>query len=391
MLFNSYGYNSLVRVNGCELAKAIVRDRETDHLSRSGATCFPIARTVAFVISICGLLDVVSLAVGDNFALRNLCPDTALCSSSEVLAHKLIFNIPFSYFGLAMWLLLALLSLGVPMLSYPLLEASIAVTFSLLSCIILASGARIGYVCPRCLLSAFLVGTYAIAATRFGPPHGIRPTLKLGLAVLGMTTIVPFGWQLVTEERLTSDESCNAAKRLDPEIQKILSRNTRPNLGAANGPKAIILFGDFDCPATRGLLKQILPYLPQQSLYRVMWVQFPLNGHQYSFEAAAISEAAQDHGTFAKFVGLTASARSLSVPLLHDMCRQCSIDLSRVRLEAETPTSELRKRLLEDIGFAKEAGLHGVPEVFLLSSSLQARALATAELLAMLKRASKKS
>lgn len=130
----------------------------------------------------------------------------------------------------------------------------------------------------------------------------------LPIAIIGVVLLVAIvgGWwfynnsQQSTATKTATTNTANAGKNWNDIFAKA-SPGASPgwSKGAPNAPVVIEEFADFQCPTCASMHPKVQELLATYgSRIKVIFRQFPLQGHQWSYDAACAAEAAGMQGKF---------------------------------------------------------------------------------------------
>lgn len=130
----------------------------------------------------------------------------------------------------------------------------------------------------------------------------------LPIAIIGIVLLVAIvgGWwfynnsQTATTNKTNATNTANAGKNWNEIFTKAPpGANPAWSKGAPNAPVVIEEFADFQCPTCASMHPKVQELLAAYgSRIKVIFRQFPLQGHQWSYDAACAAEAAGMQGKF---------------------------------------------------------------------------------------------
>lgn len=130
----------------------------------------------------------------------------------------------------------------------------------------------------------------------------------LPIAIIGIVLLVAVvgGWwfynnsQKTTTNRAAATNAANSGKNWNDIFAKApLGSTPAWSKGLPNAPVVIEEFADFQCPTCASMHPKVQELLAAYgSRIKVIFRQFPLQGHQWSYDAACATEAAGMQGKF---------------------------------------------------------------------------------------------
>ncbi len=162
---------------------------------------------------------------------------------------------------------------------------------------------------------------------------------------------------------------------LDISVIRNIDTSGAPFLGDENAPISIIVFSDFQCPHCRAvhpLLKQVLAQ--NKGKVKIVFKHFPLQGHDLAKPAALATIAAQNQGKFwAMHDAVFAAQGKIKQHDLEKMAVEIGLDMEQFQKDlAAISTSQ---RLYKDMADARQAGISGVPALYLNGQKIKNRSL----------------
>jgi protein-disulfide isomerase len=157
-------------------------------------------------------------------------------------------------------------------------------------------------------------------------------------------------------------------------IQKIHTSGS-PFKGSENAPVIIAVFSEFQCPycsRLTSLLDQVMEKYPKQ--VKIVYKNFPIRSHKYSEPAANAALAAQKQGKFWPFHDLLYQHhKELNDKKILETAHQLKLDM--VRFEKDRKDPAIAGKVSTDIRDGKNAGVRGVPTVFINGRLLRKRSM----------------
>jgi protein-disulfide isomerase len=148
-----------------------------------------------------------------------------------------------------------------------------------------------------------------------------------------------------------------------------------PFKGSENAPVIIAVFSEFQCPycsRLSSLIDQVIEKYPKQ--VKIVYKNFPIQSHKYSETAARAALAAQKQGKFWAFHDLLyAHYKDLSDKKIREIATRVKLDM--VRFEKDRKDPAIVGKVRADIRDGNNAGVRGVPTVFINGRRLRKRSL----------------
>ena len=142
-------------------------------------------------------------------------------------------------------------------------------------------------------------------------------------------------------------------------------------LGAEEPELTLVEYGDFGCPHCFAASRPLRSLLERYPGLRLVWRHYPdPELHPGADLAAELSELAAARGKFWDAHSLLLAGRvQFSIDDLLAVAR--SLDLDPAEAEAALRERTYRERVLEDVGGAEQAGVHGTPTFFVDGERLE--------------------
>jgi protein-disulfide isomerase len=148
-----------------------------------------------------------------------------------------------------------------------------------------------------------------------------------------------------------------------------------PFKGPADAPVEIVVFSEFECPycaRLSPLLNDVAAAFPET--VKVVYKHFPLRRHEMSRPAAMAAYAAQQQGKFWEYHHrLYEKFNELTPEFLVETAEALELDMEK--FEADRTSPQAMAAVQKDIADAREAGVRGVPAVFVNGRSLRNRSI----------------
>ena len=111
-----------------------------------------------------------------------------------------------------------------------------------------------------------------------------------------------------------------------------------------------------------------------QGKIKIVFKSYPLTSHKNAREAAAAAIAAFRQGRFWEFHNLLfENQKALSPEKIRDLAKKAGLDMNRFEKEIQDPS--VQQIIDRDIEEAKEAGVRGVPAMFLNGQPVKVKTL----------------
>jgi protein-disulfide isomerase/rhodanese-related sulfurtransferase len=299
------------------------------------------------------------------------------CDAVRASSYAHLWGRPLPVFGLAMYVVLALLMFSEP-LGRPWLAPAKRYLVAILSGVGVLFSAYLseleGWVihawCAWCVVSAltvtaiFVLSIYEIA--RPSPePHPVEALAQarryFAIVLAALIVGIPAFYSLSQYGELS--KTVEAAP--DSVIRERLIRPESHVSGDPQAPVTIVEFADFQCPAC-GQEQEVVREIRQKYGNQLRWVfrQFPIASlHKYAEAAAVASECAADQGKFWEAVNKFYDHQTdLSNDALRRYAAELGLDTSRFNqcLSSQATLERVRR----DLDDAHALGVRGTPAFF---------------------------
>jgi protein-disulfide isomerase len=109
---------------------------------------------------------------------------------------------------------------------------------------------------------------------------------------------------------------------------------------------------------------------------KVVFKQFPLRMHKFAFPAARASIAARNQGKFWELHDkLFDNSKALSDEKIRELAQEAGLNMDEFDKDMKDPATE--KEIQQDMAMGQQAGVRGVPAVFINGKSFKRRDLAS--------------
>ena len=137
-----------------------------------------------------------------------------------------------------------------------------------------------------------------------------------------------------------------------------------PVRGAPMAPITIVEFSDFECPycgLTAPLIERIIA--EHEGRVRMVFMQYPLDGHTHSMPAARASIAAGNQGKFWEMHDvLFENQRSLETEDIEGYAEELGLDMDR--FQADMASEATQRRIDADKARGRDLDISGTPSIF---------------------------
>ena len=232
--------------------------------------------------------------------------------------------------------------------------------------------------CPWCLASALTMGASLVVyeaqrRARTSAPSGpddlplhVAFTVVLILALGFMSGQLQAGVVKREAERRTAVRSLEVAITLD----SLVGPDAHVE-GAAQAPVTIVEFGDLTCAACRRYYSEIHGAVARHpGAVRFVFHHLPLSllpTHENAFNAAVLSEMADERGRFFDYVGRAHALRGEppGMDAFVDLAHACGVDVTHWKQRALDPADPAFATVFADMELARRLGISSVPTYFL--------------------------
>lgn len=152
--------------------------------------------------------------------------------------------------------------------------------------------------------------------------------------------------------------------RYDRSTKKEIELGESPVRGAPMGRLTVVEFSDFECPHC-AMAHPFLERLVEEhdAEVRVVFKNYPLDGHAHARQAARAAYAAQRQGKFWQMHDqLFANQTHLEPADLERYAEAIGLDMERFR--ADLASEEAERRIVEDRAQGARLGVNGTPTLF---------------------------
>jgi protein-disulfide isomerase len=138
-----------------------------------------------------------------------------------------------------------------------------------------------------------------------------------------------------------------------------------PVAGPSNARITLIEFSDFQCPYCSIASKQIAEILKAYPKdVKLIFKQFPLDGHPQAQISAQASLAANNQGKFWQLHDLMFANRAkLSPGAIHFWAQSLGMDMKKFDADLQSPA--IKKAVAKDLADGEKAGVEGTPTVYI--------------------------
>jgi protein-disulfide isomerase/uncharacterized membrane protein/rhodanese-related sulfurtransferase len=299
------------------------------------------------------------------------------CDVVRASSYAHLFGLPLPAYGVANYIILALLMLAEDLVPARLaramqyLVASISCAGFLFSIYLTSLEAFVIHAwCPWCVVSALVItGIFVLSLFELRGPLApadavaaiARVRTNFVLCVVALLVGVPAFILLSRHGDLSAAPQASAQA-----LAEHLVRPDSHTTGNPGAPLTVVEFGDFECPSC-SLSEEAARQVRAQYGDRIRFVfrQFPLSKiHPQSEEAAEASECAAEQGKFWQAVGkLYAEQADLSVDALKRYAAELGLDQSR--FNQCLASGETAWRVKQDVADGRALDVRATPTFFI--------------------------
>jgi protein-disulfide isomerase len=332
---------------------------------------------VNVVLAFAGLFIASMLSLSHLLDIHLPCGTGSGCDLVTQDPRSQLLGIPFAYYGLAGYTLMACIALvrvfapgykprvlhnAGYLLSLLGLLISIALTaFSIRS---------IHALCTWCIASAvtmsLLFVSHSLGAMREQSSARARAALDgLWIVVLGCTVLAGLVTAAVDLKAEAKTVHVNRAALKELDESELLPEEAHIT-GPRTAKATVVMFGDLTCPVCREAFLDITELMRRRHDFRFAFRQLPLSFHPFARPAALISEMAGEKGRFWDFASACYNGDPDGDAQLLDLAARVGLDPAKVKNrlnDASDPAAEILER---DAAVTVKLGLHSTPSVFIL-------------------------
>lgn len=171
--------------------------------------------------------------------------------------------------------------------------------------------------------------------------------------------------RMVAEGYARNDIEENFAARYGRDSQKVINVDEAPVRGAPMAPITIVEFSDFQCPYCGAAVPFVERALREfDGRVKLIFKQYPLDGHPRAAPAARAAVAASRQGKFWEMHDLLfAHQHELEDEDLERYAVQLGLDLERFRADIVSP--EVQRRIDADRQEGHRVDVQGTPTIFI--------------------------
>lgn len=138
-----------------------------------------------------------------------------------------------------------------------------------------------------------------------------------------------------------------------------------PFEGPEDAPVTIAVFADYQCPYCAGLEPLIEQIINKHSKdVKLVYKNFPITSHNFAKKAAEAALAAGIQGKFWKFhKRLFKDYQNLDDSKIQEIAKDLELDMEKLNKDMNNP--DIQRIILRDISDAQEAGVTGIPTIFI--------------------------
>lgn len=173
-----------------------------------------------------------------------------------------------------------------------------------------------------------------------------------------------FALRLVMEGLSASEIETAFTARYGRDTAVEIPIGDAPVRGSPMAPITIVEFSDFECPHCR-LAAPLLERLVREyeGRVRVVFMNYPIDGHVHAGDAARGAIAAGNQGKFWEMHDmLYRNQEALAPEDIEGYAEQLGLDLERFRTDVQAPATQERVDSNKELG--RELGVRGTPTIF---------------------------
>lgn len=340
---------------------------------------------LAVALAFAGMFVAGTLTLAKSLAVAPPCGIGHGCADLTTGAASIWWGLPIARVGLVVYLILAVIAIarqrvgldrspGLLMAGHALAAAGTAVTIGLLCDAVFV----LHVLCPWCLASAFtMIASLAVYEAQRRTRTAVAPgpddlALHVAFTVVLILVLGFVYGQLQAGAARHEAEGRSAVRSL--EVPITLDSLIGPDAhveGPAQAPVTIVEFGDLTCAACRRYYSEIHGAVARHpGAVRFVFHNLPLSmlpTHENAFNAAVLSEMADEEGRFFDYVG-RAHALPGEPPGMNafvGVARACGVDVTRWKQRALESGDPAFARVFADMELARRLGISSVPTYFL--------------------------
>jgi protein-disulfide isomerase len=130
-------------------------------------------------------------------------------------------------------------------------------------------------------------------------------------------------------------------------------------------PITIVEFSDFECPfcgMTHPILERVLA--ENEGRVKLIFMHYPLDGHEHAQPAARAAVAAQSQGKFWEMHDLLfENQRALEAEDIERYAEEIGLDMTRFRADLQSDATQRRVEAQKALG--RELDISGTPSIFI--------------------------
>lgn len=147
--------------------------------------------------------------------------------------------------------------------------------------------------------------------------------------------------------------------------------------GPENAPIILAVFGDYQCPycaRLEPLIEQVLNKHSQN--VKFVYKHFPIASHQFAKKAAEAAVSAGIQGKFWEFhTKLFENYQNLDDSKIQEIAKGLNLDMEKLNQDMNNP--DIQRLIIRDINDAQEAGVAGIPTIFINGRRVKSRTFET--------------
>lgn len=332
---------------------------------------------VHLVLAFLGLYIAGMLSMSHLLGVELPCGVGSGCDIVAQDPRSKLLGIPFAFYGLAGYGLIALIAVARLLAPGPADRRLSAVSYVLTTIGLLASIGltifsvrSIHAVCTWCIASActmsLLFASHAFAAFQGYPDEDRRPSnadsLLFVFSFLTLTVVLA-----LSANRFK--QMANTVEVDRTELAGIADDVLCPTTAHRTGPKgakfAVVFFGDLTCPVCEEGFKQLSKLMDSRHDFQLVFRHLPLYFHPQAHPAAELSEMAAEKGKFWEFTRAMYDQEPDNTGGLVRLAESLGVTDAQKRLSDRADPAY--KRVESDLKVATKLGLHSTPSIFVLA------------------------
>ncbi len=202
-----------------------------------------------------------------------------------------------------------------------------------------------------------------------------KTIVSLLVAILALSLVNTYGTLIVLKDKVMISQDQNGNQGNTQDNSQPIGQNFVPATvdddaakGSDSAPVTIIEFSDFQCPFCEKFFRETLPQIEakyiQTGKVKLVYRDFPLDGHQFAQKASEAAECAKDQGKFWEYHNkLFQNQNALEVNSLKQYALALGLNAPQFNqcLDSGSKTAEVQKDYQDGIA----SGVNGTPGFFI--------------------------